>query len=101
MDVRVQHRLAGRAAVIEADVERRDAEAVRQLYTNVRDELPHCGQIGSRQIEQAGHMKAWHDQCVALRNREAVPQRECVQRFEPKVRWRVFAERAIAHLRAE
>lgn len=98
MDVRVHHRLAGGTSIIQADVERRNSESARQLYANTRNKLPYCGELRSRQIEQAGYMEAWHDQCVTLRNRETVPQRNCVRRFEPKARWRVIAERAIAHL---
>ncbi len=48
VDVRVHNRLAGGTAIIQADIERSNSETVRKLSTNAHDELPHCGQLGSR-----------------------------------------------------
>ena len=75
--MRVWHRLPGRDAVIDADVEAVRVQIVQQLAAHLRDQLPHSD-LHIRQVEQAEDMDARDHQRVSRCHWIAVTERDRV-----------------------
>jgi hypothetical protein len=77
VDVRVHYGLAGRRAIVSADIESIRLQLGHQLVPNQDHQRPKCGLFFFRQIEQAGDALLGNDERVAFGNRKCVENSSC------------------------